>query len=187
VAKLKPTVDRRSFFLENRRRREIGLACERDAYTTWEIARKLGSQEQPISQMVRTMEAAGALSADRPREQKGRRFTLDPAWVPFLHDAERRANAGVVRPDLDLVIVDTPDLSALWKLLEKPRAREDVAWLTEFRDSRRGAVLAIDRGTEATRALVSALGQRPERIAVGPTTPSHELPRLLEHLHGRYR
>ncbi len=67
--------------------------------------------------------------------------------------------------------------------------RDDIAWITELRDSRRGAIVALDGGDEAVRALVEALrgaGASVERWSVGATTGQDALRDLVAGLRSRY-
>src|ERR1019366_1274253 len=82
---------------------------------------------------------------------------------------------GRLLPDSDLVIVDAEHVGVVWHLLEHPKVRADIAWLTELRDSRRGALLSIEPGDPgATRGILEALrgrGAQAERLTLGTTTP----------------
>jgi hypothetical protein len=182
TTQLDPDRDGGRVFDKEPRRREVALECARQPGTTYDLAGRLGYKEGSISQMVRTLEGYGVVIGARPAGANGTHYRLNPEWSAALKDAERRALTGRLLPDSDLVIVDAEHVGVVWHLLEHPKVRADIAWLTELRDSRRGALLSIEPGDPgATRGILEALrgrGAQAERLTLGTTTPHHHLESL---------
>lgn len=85
-----------------------------------------------------------------------------------------------------------PSISALWSLLERANMRNDIAWMTALRDSRRGALLCLDAGEpHASAAMMHALRLRrvgAECLVLGATTRGEDLQALasaVRERHGR--
>ncbi len=179
---LDPRADGGRVFDGEPRRREIALECSRKPGSTYDVARRLGYEEGSISQTVRTLAKYGVLIGERPRGSKGTQYRLNSEWSAALKGAERRATTGLLMLDSDLVVVDAPALGLLWDLLERPSVRADVAWITELRDSTRGALISVEPDNPAaTRGLVEALRQgnaHAERLTIGPTTAQDDLAEL---------
>ncbi len=185
-----PDRDGSRVFDREPRRREIAVECQREPGTTYGLAQRLGCAEGSISQTVRTLEGYGVLVGERPRGASGKRYRLDEAWSQALRQAERRASTGILRENSDIVLVDAEHLGALWSLLERASVRNDIAWMTELRDSRRGALLCLDtREPHASAAMMQTLrssGVGAERLVLGATTRGEDLQPLVNTVRERH-
>jgi hypothetical protein len=177
-----PERDGGRVFDRESRRREIALECQREPGTAYGLAQRLGCAEGSISQTVRTLESYGVLVGEQPHGAPGKRYRLEPAWSQALRHAERRASTGILREGSDIVVIDAEHLGALWSLLQRASVRDDIQWMTQLRDSRRGALLYLDAADpHASAAMMKALRSRrvgAERLALGATTRGEDLQAL---------
>jgi hypothetical protein len=156
------------------------------AVSAYELGQVLEKAQASLTRPLEKLSSAGAL---RPGTvfRRGRSvavFDFNPAWKGALADALRRASVGQLGRAQKLILVTSDGIEPAARLLQRGSFLEQVAWISEFEDSRLGLAIALSDDFEASAlaGVIPALRRLglPQdgaiRVVVGRTLDRADVP-----------
>jgi hypothetical protein len=149
------------------------------AVSAYQLGQALDRPQASLTRPLSRLSAAGALHR-RIEMRRGREvvvFGFSDAWDDALWEALRKGSVGQIKQGLRLLLITSDGVEAAAQLLRDQQFLAQVAWVSEFEDSRLALAIALRADIDASvlSAMIPALRRlgAPRdgalRLAVGRT------------------